>query len=94
VGKALGRVLADLGLDSASAAVRLASLWEAAVGAEIARHARPEALRESPRGLVLEVGVDNSTWCQQLQLRREEILAGLRRVLGADAPDDVRLRVG
>jgi predicted nucleic acid-binding Zn ribbon protein len=90
VGTVLGRVLADLGLDSTSAALRLGSIWEEAVGEEIARHARPEALR----GRLLEVRVDSSTWCQQLQLRRDEILAGLRRVLGDAAPDDVRLRVG
>ena len=43
---------------------------------------------------VLEVTVDSSVWCQQLQMRRPELLASLREALGADAPRDLWLRVG
>jgi len=70
--------------------MRIAACWEQAVGAEIAAHCRPSALR----GGVLEVTVDSSVWCQQLQMRRDEILGGLRSALGADAPADLRFRVG
>ncbi|MBW2401946.1 MAG: DUF721 domain-containing protein, partial [Deltaproteobacteria bacterium] len=42
---------------------------------------------------VLEVTVETSVWCQQLQLRIPEILAGLRRSVGDDAPARVWLRV-
>ncbi len=84
------RVLGDLGLDDAARAARVAERWEEAVGGEIARHCRPTALR----GELLEATVDSSVWCQQLHLRAPEILEGLRRVLGEDAPSDLRLRVG
>ena len=64
--------------------------WEEAVGQEIADHCIPISLR----GGVLEARVESSVWSQQLQPRRPEILAGLRRVFGDEAPTDVRFRVG
>jgi predicted nucleic acid-binding Zn ribbon protein len=70
--------------------VRIADRWEEAVGREIASHSQPVAIR----GDVLEVSVDTSVWCQQLQLRTPEILAALRRVVGEDAPSEVWLCLG
>lgn len=84
------RVLDDLGLGSAARVVQIAERWSEAVGAEIARHSRPLALR----GEKLEVAVESSVWSQQLKLREPEILAGLRRVLGADAPGALVLHIG
>jgi predicted nucleic acid-binding Zn ribbon protein len=90
VGDVLGQVLGDLGLEGTSAVLRIAECWEAIVGPEVARHCQPARLR----GGVLEATVDSSVWCQQLQLRRREILAALSRELGPDAPTDLRLQVG
>jgi predicted nucleic acid-binding Zn ribbon protein len=70
--------------------MRIAACWEEAVGPEIASHCQPSALR----GAVLEVTVDSSVWCQHVQMRRDEILEGLRRALGSDAPADLRFRLG
>ena len=70
--------------------MRIAACWEEAVGPEIAGHCQPSALR----GGVLEISVDSSVWSQHLQMRRDQILEGLRRVLGDDAPADLRFRVG
>ncbi len=86
----LPRVLGDLGLEESLRIASIASRWEEAVGAEIARHCQPTALR----GDVLEATVDSSVWSQQLQLRQPELLAALRRVLGERAPTDLRFRVG
>jgi predicted nucleic acid-binding Zn ribbon protein len=90
LGGLVAGVLSDLGLDEASAIVRVAQCWEAAVGPEVAAHCRPSALR----GSVLEATVDSSVWCQQLQFQSREILAALRRELGDAAPSDLRLFVG
>ena len=84
------RVLEDLGLAGASRVVRLAERWEEAVGPEIAAHCRPRPFK----GDTLEVVVDSSVWCQQLQLQAPEILAALRELLGEDAPADLWFRVG
>jgi predicted nucleic acid-binding Zn ribbon protein len=86
----IGTVLSDLGLDAAAGVLRIAERWEAIVGPEVARHCQPTALR----GRQLEATVDSSVWCQQLQLRSREILAALRRELGAEAPTELWLRVG
>jgi predicted nucleic acid-binding Zn ribbon protein len=90
LGALVPKVLGDLGFATSARVVRLAERWEEAVGAEVARHCQPTALR----GGVLEATVDSSVWCQQLQLQRQEILAALRRVAGDDAPADLWLRVG
>jgi predicted nucleic acid-binding Zn ribbon protein len=90
VGGLVTRVLGDLGLDSSARVVRLAECWERAVGPEVARHCHPTALDRDR----LEVTVDSSSWCQQLQLQRGEILAALREVAGDDAPAALWLRVG
>ncbi len=90
LGALVSRVLSDLGLDQTAGVVRVSNCWEAAVGPEIARHCQPTALR----GKVLEATVDSSVWCQQLQLRQNDILQGLRRELGAEAPTRLWLKVG
>ena len=90
LGSLVSRVLSDLGFDETALVVRVGECWEAAVGPEIARHCRPTALR----GEVLEATVDSSVWCQQLQLRQNDILQGLRRELGPEAPTRLWLKVG
>lgn len=90
VGAVLPQVLEELGHAGAASALRMAGRWEAIVGAEVAAHAWPSMLR----GGVLEVRASSSVWAQQLQLRREEILAALEAALGAEAPTDLRFRVG
>jgi predicted nucleic acid-binding Zn ribbon protein len=87
IGELVNRVLADLGAGATARVVRIADRWEEAVGREIASHSRPVAIR----GEVLEVRVDTSVWCQQIQLRTPEVLESLRRVLGRDAPSEVWL---
>jgi predicted nucleic acid-binding Zn ribbon protein len=90
LGPLVARVLKDIGAGDSARVMRIAECWEEAVGAEIAAHCRPTALRSG----VLEVTVDSSVWCQQLQLRGPEILEALRAVLPADAPSELWFRVG
>ena len=84
------RVLDDLGLDTPLRVMRVVECWEEAVGAEIARHCRPRAMREG----TLDAEVDSSVWAQQLQLRAPEILAALTRLLGDEAPSALRFHLG
>ena len=87
LGRLVPRVLNELGFGEAAEVMRVARHWEEAVGAEVALHCRPAALR----GSALEAEVDSSAWCQELRMRSPEILAGLRRVLGPGAPTELRL---
>ena len=90
IGSLVPRVMRDLGLTETARVMQIAGRWEEAVGPGIAAHCRPTALR----GETLEATVDSSARCQELQLSKPRILADLRRVLGDDAPSDLRLRVG
>jgi predicted nucleic acid-binding Zn ribbon protein len=90
LGSLVARVLEDVGASDSARVMRIAERWEEAVGAEIAAHCRPTALR----GSVLEATVDSSVWCQQLQLRGPEIIEALRAVLGEEAPSELWFRVG
>jgi len=82
VGSLVPAVLRDLGLDESARALRIEERWEGAVGAEVAAHCRPVALRNG----VLEVQADSSAWCQTLRLRAPELLDRLAAALGGDAP--------
>lgn len=88
--EALGDALAACNLDLAAPIARIGDDWTSIVGGEIAAHCRPIGMK----GGVLQVDVDSSVWCQQLQLRSPEILAALRRHFGTVAPEDLRFRVG
>jgi len=90
VGIWVQRVLEDLGAGDSARVLRIVERWEEAVGAEIALHSEPTALR----GNVLEVTADSSVWCQQLQLLGPEILASLKAVLAEEAPTQLWFRVG
>ncbi len=86
----VGSVLEDLGLGEVARAARVSEHWAEAVGPEVARHSRPEGMRNG----VLEISADSSVWCQHLQMNRPRLLAALRERLGEDAPEDLRFRVG
>lgn len=89
VGALLPRLLRDLASGRSAQVIRIWERWEEAVGAEIAAHCRPLALR----GDELEVVVESSVWSQELALRTPAILAGLRAAFGDGAPSKLRLRV-
>jgi predicted nucleic acid-binding Zn ribbon protein len=90
IGSLVPRVLRDLGLTETARVMQIAGRWEEVVGPGLAAHCRPTALR----GEMLEVTVDSSVRCQELQLSKPRILADLQGVLGGAAPSDLRLRVG
>ncbi|HYB12832.1 MAG TPA: DUF721 domain-containing protein [Myxococcota bacterium] len=84
------KVLGELGFDQTALILRIAGRWAEVVGGEAARHSRPRIIRAG----VLETLVDSSTWCQELQLLRPQILVGLQRIFGEEAPKELRLRLG
>jgi predicted nucleic acid-binding Zn ribbon protein len=68
----------------------LASAWQAAAGASLARFSRPGQIRRGK----LEVTVSNSTIMQELGFQKQHILAELSRQLPDAKIRDVRFRVG
>lgn len=57
------------------AEVQVYRAWEAAVGAEMARRARPGPLVEG----CLTITVDNSPWLHELRLRQADLLAAIQQ---------------
>lgn len=88
-GGRIGRVLAELGYDANAPALRLLRAWPTAVPADVAQNCEPTDWRQG----TLELTVASPVWAQQVGLRKPEILAALRAVLGASAPTDLRTRV-
>lgn len=84
------RLLGELGLGGTALVVRIADRWEEIAGPEVARHCQPTALR----GKVLEATAESSVWCQELQLRRTELLGRLQAAFGDEAPAELWFRVG
>jgi predicted nucleic acid-binding Zn ribbon protein len=87
----LGATLEQYGLDKKIARYQFVLRWPEVVGPEIAKRARPEALR----GSCLMVHVDSSAWVQELSFQKAVILARLKKIL--DDPDlikDISFRVG
>lgn len=63
--------------------------WAAAVGDDIARHARPAAVRDG----ALVVEVDDPVWAGELRWLGNDVLARLAEATGAPVADRVEVRV-
>ena len=86
----LGRMLKARGLESRLSEYRVLGQWEKAVGAVIARHARPQSVR----GRKLTLVVDSPAWMQQLSLLKPEIMEKVNSTLGKKTINDITLRIG
>ncbi len=88
--KTIEKLLAARGWSAKLHEYRIFGIWDKAVGAGIARHARPSAIR----GGKLTVIVDSSAWMQQLSLLKPEIVGKLNARLGENAVNGLTLRLG
>jgi predicted nucleic acid-binding Zn ribbon protein len=70
--------------------LRIWRVWDRAVGAEIARNARPAAIK----GPLLLVHVTSSTWLHHLQYRKGDLLAQLNDALGQAVVSDIKFKIG
>jgi hypothetical protein len=88
IGTLLAEAIGDA--DRVRQALGVWPAWEEAVGPQIARAARPVALRNG----VLLVHVKHPVWMQELVAMRETLLRRVRRVASASVVKDLRFRVG
>jgi hypothetical protein len=88
VGTLLAEALGDRALVRRALGVWPA--WEQAVGPQVARRARPVALRDG----VLYVHVAHPVWLQELTPMREALLHRVQKIAGATAVRELRLKVG
>lgn len=66
------------------------TVWEDALGAEVAAHARPVA----ERGGEVTVECADAVWAQELDLMQAQLLERLGARLGDRAPTSLRFRAG
>jgi predicted nucleic acid-binding Zn ribbon protein len=79
-------------LSQAAPKTRLAAaqtVWEEAVGEQLAAATRPVSERNGQLTVVCE----NAVWAEELDLMQEQLLTALRERLGEDAPRSLRFRV-
>jgi hypothetical protein len=88
VGTLLAEALGDRALVRRALGVWPA--WEQAVGPQVARRARPVAMRDG----VLYVNVAHPVWMQELTPMKEALLLRVQKLAGAAVVKQLRLRVG
>jgi predicted nucleic acid-binding Zn ribbon protein len=64
------------------------SVWVEVVGERVAAAARPVSERDG----TVTVACSDPVWTQELDLMQEQLLSGLRKRLGEDAPRSLRFR--
>lgn len=87
VGSTIRRLLTDRGWEQTAQVGRVMGDWEALVGADIAGHCRPEALRDGELILVAE----STAWATQLRLLAPQLVARLSAQLGPGLVRRVRV---
>jgi predicted nucleic acid-binding Zn ribbon protein len=87
---AVAQLMARRGYARVQASAELDEFWNAAVGAALAAHSRPGALR---RG-VLEVTVANSAVMQELEFMKRRIVQELTRMAPNQKIRNLRFRIG
>jgi len=90
LGQILRKVAKREGLPLDGTDFRLLSLWDRAVGPQVAAQTYPQDIR---RG-ILQVRVSSSVWMHQLQFLKEDILRKLRDVMGNDTVSGLRFSIG
>ena len=89
LGDSLDSLARRVGAPEASVAGRLFAQWDAAVGADIARHARPVSLVDK----VLVVAVDDPAWASQLRWLADDLSGRLCDVVGPGTVVKIDVRI-
>jgi hypothetical protein len=82
--------LRALGIDAPIKSYSLFNAWREIVGKTIALQTQPRSLRNQ----ILFVDVSHSTWIQQLQFLKPQLLEKLNAFLGEPSIRDIRFRLG
>ena len=65
-------------------------IWRDIAGGKTSSHAKPVSLRKKR----LVINVDGSSWLYELTLRKNELLAKLKKRLGEDKVKELQFRIG
>ena len=90
VGPILERLFSSLNLGIKVKQYQIWDVWEGVVGEAIARQTQPHQIRN----MVLWVTVSSSTWMQQLEFMKKQIVGRLNDCIGEKVITDIRFRIG
>jgi len=90
VGSILERVFTSLNLGIKVKQYQIWDVWEGVVGEAIARQAQPHQIKN----MVLWVNVSSSTWMQQLEFMKKQIVSRLNDSIGEAVIKDIHFRIG
>lgn len=90
IGNIIGKVLKTCRNDFDENLGQVWSLWDRAIGDDIAKNARPEAFK----GKILLVNVTSSTWMHQLQFLKNDIIKQINHALGKDLVKEIKFKIG
>jgi predicted nucleic acid-binding Zn ribbon protein len=68
----------------------IGAAWKEAAGEKAARHTKPASLRKKN----LVINVDGSSWLYELTLRKESLLAAMKKRLGGKKIKELQFRIG
>ena len=89
IADALARVQAELGLPRSNVLRALADRWGEVVGADVAAHARLDAVRDRTAAIV----VDSPLWASQLRYLEDDIVERANALVGVAIIRGIRVRV-
>ena len=79
-----------LSKDGRPTSEEVGAAWADAAGEKAAHHTKPASLRKK----VLVVNVDGSSWLYELTLRKESLLAEMKKRLGGEKVKELQFRIG
>ncbi len=88
LGSSIQQLVGDLGIQQKLSEYEAVLQWESLVGDHIAKAATAVKITKG----VLIVRVRSSTWRNELNLRKKEIIGTLNRGLGQDVVKDIRFQ--
>ena len=90
VGPILDRLFSSLNLGIKVKQYQIWDVWDDVVGEAIARQTQPNHIRN----MVLWVTVSSSTWMQQLEFMKKQMVGRLNDCIGEKVITDIRFRIG
>ena len=90
IGNLMGKVLADFKKSFGGDLLQVWDVWADAVGPVISEHTRPAAFKEKQ----LLVHVTDSTWLQELQFLKADIIQAVNEMVGAKSVEDIKFAIG
>ncbi len=90
IGSVINRVLKTCRHESDEELIKVWNLWNSAVGDVVAENTRPAAFK----GKLLLVQVVSSSWMNQLQFLKTDIIAKINDAFGKDMVGEIKFKIG